>query len=116
MNFGGCTLCDLQSSVLLPSKDGILLNLIGSWLYSLKLLDVAGLPALTRVIIGSAHTHDISGRSCWWHAYGRPMGLLRVVRLDLFPCEIGLIFKAQMLQTGIYQYYRWYCEINTATK
>jgi len=53
-----------------------------------------------RVIIGSAHTHDISGRSCWWHAYGRPMGLLRVVRLDLFPCEIGLIFKAQMLQIG----------------
>ena len=48
MNFGGCTLCDLQSSVLLPSKDGILLNLIGFWLYSVNLLDVvAGSPAFT---------------------------------------------------------------------
>ena len=48
MNFGGCTLCDLQSSVLLPSKDGILLKLIGFWLYSVNLLDVvAGSPAFT---------------------------------------------------------------------
>jgi len=28
------------------------------------------------------------------------MGLLCVVRLDLFPCEIGQIFKAQWLQIG----------------
>ena len=50
MNFGGCTLCDLQSSVLLPSKDGILLNLIGFWLYSVNLLDVvAGSPAFTNM-------------------------------------------------------------------
>jgi hypothetical protein len=31
---------------------------------------------------------------------GRPIGLLSVVRLALFPCEIGQIFKAQMLQIG----------------
>jgi len=28
------------------------------------------------------------------------MGLLCVVRLDPFPCEIGQIFKAQWLQIG----------------
>ena len=55
MNFGGCTLCDLQSSVLLPSKDGILLNLIGFWLYSVNLLDVvAGSPAFTVTNEGSS--------------------------------------------------------------
>ena len=60
MNFGGCTLCDLQSSVLLPSKDGILLKLIGFWLYSVNLLDVvAGSPAFTIVFVLLERVYEI---------------------------------------------------------
>ena len=69
-----------------------------------------------RVTIGSTHTHDIGGCTCtckcgcWCHVYVCPMGLLRVVRLDLVPREFGLIFKAQMVQIGGIVKAIWYCE------